>query len=807
MLAGNEVPNSSYTGELGVYDSDSCTNSNKHTLVVLRGTVNDKPVSCLVDSGATHNFLSLNWTARAGCVTSPLPDKLHVNLADGRKMLYLSEEASVELCIGDFRSSLQGILAPIDKYDIILGKPWLCSVNPRIDFRTNQVELIPGTSKLHTGASDLASSAPSTLNAKRTTALNHDVDDSFIRDDAPEELFFMNVTSARKAIKKGASWYMIRIHEREATAELNLLELAIGVSGPQQEELAKLMKRHSDILSKELPCRLPPLRRVNHEIEVEPGSTPPSRPPFRLSQPELDELHHQLDEMLKRGFIRPSKSPYGAPVFFVKKADGTLRMVCDWRQLNKVTVKTQACLPSIEDLFDAVRGAKYFSKLDLKAGYNQVRVEDQDIPKTAINTPFGHFEFTVMGFGLTNAPATFMALMNDVLRPFLRKFLVVFLDDILVFSRSWTEHLTYLDAVLAALKEQSLFCNFIKCEFALSSIKFLGHIVSGTSLKPDPEKLTVVQNWKTPTSVTEVRQFLGFTIYFRRFIDHYSFIARPLEELTGKYARFSWSKQCHDAFAHLKESLISAPVLRLPDVERKFRLITDACDSAVAGVLLQQDDDKEWHPVAYTSRRLRPEERNYHANERETLAVLHALRVWRTYLFKHFQLLTDNQGVTYLLSKKHLSGREARWLDTLANFNMSITHKPGKDNVADPLSRALDTSPLPSPHDLETNASLGSVIGEFCQDDETKEQLFKAYHEDVYFKNIIAKLEEDSRNAWKKRYFWSKEKGLFLLEDPVWRLCIPKGSLRLKLLRMYHQSASSCHPGRERTSLRRFLDA
>ena len=185
------------------------------------------------------------------------------------------------------------------------------------------------------------------------------------------------------------------------------------------------------------------------------------------------------------------------------------------------------------------------------------------------------------------------------------------------------EHLTHLDAVLAALKEQSLFCNFIKCEFALSSIKFLGHIVSGTSLKPGPQKLTVVQNWKTPTSVTEVRQFLGFTNYFRRFIDHYSFIARPLEELTGKYARFSWSKQCHDAFAHLKVSLTSAPVLRLPDVEREFRLITDASDSAVAGVLLQQDDDKEWHPVAYTSRRLRPEERNYHANERETLAVLH----------------------------------------------------------------------------------------------------------------------------------------------------------------------------------------
>ena len=314
--------------------------------------------------------------------------------------------------------------------------------------------------------------------------------------------------------------------------------------------------------------------------------------------------------------------------------------------------------------------------------------------------------------------------------------------------------------------------------------------------------LLLSRTGKRPTSVTEVRQFLGFTNYFRRFIDHYSFIARSLEELTGKYARFSWRKQCHDAFAHLKESLTSAPVLRLPDVEREFRLITDASVSAVAGVLLQQDDDKEWPPVAYTSRRLRPEERNYHANERETLAVLHALRVWRIYLFKHFHLQTDNQAVTYLLSKKHVSGREARWVDMLANFDMSITHTPGKDNVADPLSRALDTSPITSPDDLETNATLGSVIGEFCHDEETKEQLFQAHHEDVYFKKIIAKLEEDSRNARKKRYFWSKEKGLFLLEDPVWRLCITKGSVRLKLLRMYHQSASSCHPGRKRTYLR-----
>ena len=236
----------------------------------------------------------------------------------------------------------------------------------------------------------------------------------------------MPAKAARRAIRKGADWYMLRVQDlcsEESEAEINLLDAkpTIGVSGPERDELMELLQKHDQILTKELSAQLPPFREVNHEIDVESGSIPLSRPPFRLSQPELDELHRQMDQMLQRGFLRPSKSPYGAPVFFVRKADGTLRMVCDWRQLNKLTVKTQACLPSIEDLFDSVRGAKYFSKLDLKSGYNQVRVEERDIPKTAINTPFGHFEFTIMGFGLTNAPATFMSLMNHVLRPFLRK--------------------------------------------------------------------------------------------------------------------------------------------------------------------------------------------------------------------------------------------------------------------------------------------------------------------------------------------------------------------------------------------------
>ena len=309
----------------------------------------------------------------------------------------------------------------------------------------------------------------------------------------------------------------------------------------------------------------------------------------------------------------------------MKKADGSLRFVCDWRPLNNITVKTQACQPNIDDLFDTVRGAKYFSKQDLMLGYHQVRIREKDVPKTAINTPFGQFQFRVMGFGLTNAPATFMGLMNDVLRPFSRKFVIVLLDDILVFSCSCHDHLQHLDHVLTALEEEQLYCKSVKCEFAATSMKFLGHIISENIIGPDPEKLQAIDSWSSPQTVTEIRHFLGFANYFGRFIKDYASIAQPLEVLTGKHARFTWDSAQQKAFNDLKQALTSAPVLCLADVTKEFRVVTDASDTAIGGVMLQQEERGHWLPIEYTSRRLRPEEQNCTAMERETLAPIHAL--------------------------------------------------------------------------------------------------------------------------------------------------------------------------------------
>ena len=701
------------------------------------------------------------------------------------------------------------------RYDMVLGKPWLAAHNPNIDFARNTIEVRTGE-KVYCLLADKQEDRP--LQGEESLPRNANV----------VGMEFMNIQQARKALKRGAECIFVSVKntndgqpEEKEKAEFPDSCISDRLDHDKRQDLQRLLSRHATCFPRELPMRLPPSRRTDHEIKVEEGSRPPSRPPYRMSAPELDELQRQLQELLEHGFIETSNSPYGAPVFFIKKADGSLRLVCDWRALNRITTKVQACLPNIEDLFDCVRGARYFSKLDLKSGYHQVRVQEEDVPKTAINTPFGQFQYRVMGFGLTNAPATFMSVMNDVLRPFLRKCVIVFLDDILVFSRSWREHLCHVDAVLRALKEDSLFCNPAKCQFGMLEVKFLGHVVSGSSLSPDPEKLEAVEQWPFPKTITEVRRFLGFTNFFRRFIEDYSSISRPLERLTGKNARFVWNAEQQEGFDKLRMSLLQSPVLAIADVNRPFRVITDASDTAIGGVLLQKDDAGEWHPVAYTSRRLRPEESNYTIMERETLAAMHALRVWRLYLFNHFELVTDNQGVAYLQTKKNLSKREARWAELLAEFDVEIVHRPGKENLADPLSRVTDVEDCQisdpsrnvrktdegedSHHDVKmrvadesTAEDLGLTEVSVSMEPRFKELLTEGYHQDKKMRHIIQRLERNPK--LQDPYVWNiPEKRLYFLSEGNRRLCIPKGPLRLELLKLCHDVPSSGHPGRDRT--------
>jgi hypothetical protein len=329
---------------------------------------------------------------------------------------------------------------------------------------------------------------------------------------------------------------------------------------------------YPDVFPDELPG-MPPDRDIEFAIELQPRTAPISKRPYRMPPAELAELKKQLQELLDKGFIRPSTSPWGCPALFVKKKDESLRMCVDYRPLNAVTIKNKYPLPRIDVLFDQLVGAKVFSKIDLRSGYHQNKIRVSDIPKTAFSTRYGLYEFLVMSFGLTNAPAYFMYLMNLVFMPELDKFVVVFIDDILVYSKNEDEHTEHLHIMLQRLRDHRLYAKLSKCDFWLREIKFLGHTISQDGISVDPEKVQEVMDWKPPTIVRQIRSFLGLAGYYRRFIPDFSRIAKPMTELLKKGVKYDWRQKCEDAFHTLRQHLTTAPVLAQPDNTKLLRFI------------------------------------------------------------------------------------------------------------------------------------------------------------------------------------------------------------------------------------------
>ena len=312
---------------------------------------------------------------------------------------------------------------------------------------------------------------------------------------------------------------------------------------------------------------------------------------------ELKELNLQLQELLERGFIRPSVSPWGAPVLFVKKKDGTLRLCIDYRQLNKLTVKNKYLLPRIDDLFDQLKGASIFSKIDLRSGYHQLRIKDVDVHKMAFRTRYGHYEFLVMPFGLTNAQTAFMDLMNRVFRSYVDQFVVVFIDNILVYSKDRESHDTHLQVVLETLRKEQLYGKLSKCEFWMNEVFFLEHIVSKEGIRVDPKKIEVVVEWKPPRNVTEVRSFLGLAGYYIRFVNGFSMTSAPMTKLLQKNVKYEWSEKCERSFDKLKAFLIEVSVLTQPICGREYGIFSDASLNGLGCVLMQEGKE-----VAYASR-------------------------------------------------------------------------------------------------------------------------------------------------------------------------------------------------------------
>ncbi|CAM8895837.1 unnamed protein product [Rhodiola kirilowii] len=447
--------------------------------------------------------------------------------------------------------------------------------------------------------------------------------------------------------------------------------------------LLRVVCKFLDVFPEELTS-LPQKREVDFSINVYPGTTPVSISPYRMAPAKLKELKVQDEKLLEQGFIRPSTSPWGAPVLFVKKKDGSLRLCVDYRKLNQVTIKNKYPLPRIDDLFDQLRGSSYFSKIDLRSGYHQLRIKEEDIPKIAFRSWYGHFEFLVMSFGLTNAPATFMELMHRVLKPFLDDFVIVFIDDILIYSKSREQHEQHLRMVLQTLREHKLYAKMKKCDFWTSEIKFLGHVISKEGISVDPVKVEAILNWKTPKIVFEIRSFLGLAGYYRRFIENFARLANPLTRLTRKGVKFEWDEACEKAFKELKIKLTTAPVLVIPSSEEKYIVYCDASLNGLGCVLMQQG-----RVVAYGSRQLKPHELNYPTHDLELTAIVFALKIWRCYLYGvEFEVYSDHKSLKHLFTQKDLNLRQRRWMEYLEDYQFSLHYHPGKANVVvDALSR------------------------------------------------------------------------------------------------------------------------
>ncbi|WVZ70587.1 hypothetical protein U9M48_019242 [Paspalum notatum var. saurae] len=417
-----------------------------------------------------------------------------------------------------------------------------------------------------------------------------------------EHNVLLDITSKTVQMKSTRSGKTMHIHlpsHKHSPPTVNATEA-------QLIEKIPVVSDFPDVFSEELP-RLPPDRDVEFAIELVPGTAPVSRRPYRMAPDELKELKVQLQEQLDKGFIRPSSSPWGCPALFVEKKDqGGKRLCVDYRSLNAVTIKNKYPLPHIDILFDQLAGAKVFSKIDLRSGYYQIKIREEDIPKTAFSTRYGLYEYLVMSFGLTNAPAFFMYMMNSVFMNELDKFVVVFIDDILIYSKSKEEHKEHLRIVLNRLREHKLYAKFSKRAFWLKEVSFLGHILSKKGVAVDPSKVKDVLNWKQPETVTEIRSFLSLADYYRRFIKDFSKTAKPMTSLTKKNAKYVWSSNCEEAFQTLKKLLTSAPVLAQSDVTKPFDVYCDASGNGLSCVLMQ-----EGRVIAYASRQLRKHEANY----------------------------------------------------------------------------------------------------------------------------------------------------------------------------------------------------
>ncbi|GJR96571.1 putative reverse transcriptase domain-containing protein [Tanacetum coccineum] len=694
---------------------------------VVAGTflLNNRYAYILFDTGADRSFVSTAFSTLLDIVPNTLDHGYNVELADGR---IIGVNTILMGCTLNFLNHPFNInLMPVEmgSFDAIIGMDWLSKYSAVIDC-AKKIVRIPSGSEILIVRGDGCSEG-------HRTRLN-----------------VISCTKVQKYLLKGSHVFLAHVTTKEIEDK----------SEKKRLEDVPIVKDFPEVFPEDLPG-LPPTRQVEFQIDLVPGAAPVARAPYRLAPSEMKELSEQLKELSDKGFIRPSSSPWGAPVLFVKKKDGSFRMCIDYRELNKLTVKNRI---------------------------SPIGVREEDISKTAFRTRYGHYEFQVMPFGLTNAPAVFMDLMNRVCKPYLDKFVIVFIDDILIYSKNKQEHEEHLKIILELLKKEELYAKFSKCEFWIPKVQFLGHVIDNKGIHVDPAKIESVKNWASPKTPTEIRQFLGLAGYYRRFIEGFSKIAKPMTKLTQKKVKFEWGDKQEAAFQLLKQKLCSAPILALPEGSEDFIAYCDASKKGLGAVLMQREK-----VISYASRQLKIHEKNYTTHDLELGAVVFALKIWRHYLYgTKCTVFTDHKSLQHILDQKELNMRQRRWLELLSDYDCDIRYHPGKANVvADALSRKEREPPL-------RVRALVMTISLDLPKQILNAQTEARKPENIKSEDVGGMLIENAKfpEAIRTEKLEPRTDGTLCLNGRSWLPCY--GDLRTVIMHESHKSKYSIHPGSEK---------
>lgn len=839
----------------------------------------------MIDCGCSpYGFIDENFAQSRNLPSTPLAQPRTLRLADGTIAGTITHLSKFKHRMGTVEEEVALYRWPLDGPDIILGLPWLRKHNPDIDWTMGTLsingetlaELQGSQPKCKSGTPDTLTPTPDPTEPETTVEIRSLRAPNFLTfckyqdvtvdsmslskfmvvTDALRSLHAMSLTDQRSSdetadatpsevlrsilvqddqldrdtlpprLRAFHEWIAEAPWLRRVTDE-DIEKYLEGKTPPtMQEILAKLPPEYHDLVRAFEPKdaeTLPPHRPFDHKIELLPGHTPPNSRARAMSPNELLAVRKYIDEHLDKGFIRASTSSAAAPILLAKKPGGGIRICVDYRGLNNVTVKNRYPIPLIRETLDALCSAKIFTKLDVVAAFNRLRIAPGDEWKTAFITRFGLFECLVANFGMTGAPSSFQHYINHTLFDILDRYVTAYLDDVLIYSKSRKEHKEHVREVLRRLADAGLTIDIRKCEFNVTKTRYLGLIISTDGIAMDPEKVAAIKSWGYPETLRDLQRFLGFANFYRRFIKGFSLIARPL---TALMSRSKWPGELPDnakqAFNNLKDAFTKAPVLAYYDPRKQTVLEADASDWASGGALSQYDSNGILHPVAFFSAKHTPAECNYEIYDKELLAIVKAFEEWRPELQgteEPVEVVTDHKNLRHFTTTKLLNQRQVRWSEFLSDFRFQIVYRPGRRaGIPDTLSRTPGSAPADNtdlnddrianryrtllPPDRWAPTSL-------CALDVSRPidaLIDEAYAASELAQNIITALNDPATRKFPsaiRRKLRAAKADCHLVNGRVYvrdRLFIPPDEpLRLQILHRNHSSSPGGHPGRFKT--------